>query len=51
MIVLAHPGHWAMWILYLLPVIVVGIAILTSLIRQRRSAPDTQSGQSPVDSR
>ena len=36
MTVLAHTGHWALWILYLLPVIVVGIAIVTSVIRQRR---------------
>lgn len=33
---LAHAGHWALWILYLLPVIVVGIAIVASVIRGRR---------------
>lgn len=36
MIVLAHAGHWAMWVLYLLPVVIVLGAAARALIEQRR---------------
>lgn len=33
----AHAGHWALWILYLVPVIVVLAAIGTAIVRERRA--------------
>jgi len=33
---LAHVGHWYMWILYLVPVLVVLGASVRALIEQRR---------------
>jgi hypothetical protein len=41
---IAHSGHWALWILYLLPIIVVGIAIVTSVIRGRREEEAEDAG-------
>jgi hypothetical protein len=37
---LAHAGHYALWVLYVLPVLVVVGAILRSAIVQRRAAGD-----------
>ena len=34
--VLAHTGHWALWVLYAVPVIVVLIATAQAFIRERR---------------
>ena len=36
----AHAGHWALWILYAVPVIVVVASIVTSMRRERREAAD-----------
>ncbi len=36
MLVVAHAGHWALWILYALPVLIVVGSIVVSVIRQRR---------------
>ena len=33
---LAHAGHWALWFLYLVPVIIVVAASIRSFIEQRR---------------
>lgn len=33
---LAHAGHYAVWVLYALPVLVVVFAIVRSMIVQRR---------------
>ena len=33
---LAHVGHWAMWVLYLVPVVIVLAASVNALIAQRR---------------
>ena len=33
---LAHAGHWAMWVLYLVPVVIVLGASVNALIAQRR---------------
>jgi hypothetical protein len=35
-LVLAHAGHWALWVLYAVPVVIVLVATLHSLIQQRR---------------
>jgi hypothetical protein len=34
---LAHAGHYALWVLYVLPVLVVVGAIIRSAIAQRRA--------------
>ncbi len=33
---LAHVGHWAMWVLYLVPVVIVLAASVHALLAQRR---------------
>jgi hypothetical protein len=33
---LAHAGHWAMWVLYLVPVIIVLGASVNAFLAQRR---------------
>ena len=35
-ILLAHVGHWSMWVLYLVPVAIVFVAIIRSYLEQRR---------------
>jgi uncharacterized membrane protein len=35
---LAHAGHWVLWILYAIPVLIVAFAIVRSTIAQRRAA-------------
>jgi hypothetical protein len=35
--VLAHAGHWALWVLYLVPVIIVLAATARAFITERRS--------------
>jgi hypothetical protein len=33
---LAHAGHYALWVLYALPVLIVAFAIARNLVAQRR---------------
>ncbi len=33
---LAHAGHWAIWLLYAVPVVIVLGSIVISLVRERR---------------
>jgi hypothetical protein len=40
MLPLAHVGHWAMWLLYLVPVVIVLIASARATIEQRRESAD-----------
>jgi hypothetical protein len=40
---LAHVGHWAMWVLYLVPVLVVLAASARAVIQQRREDRDGQA--------
>jgi heme exporter protein D len=35
---LAHAGHYALWILYVVPVLIVAAAIVRSMAAQRRLA-------------
>ena len=44
MALIAHAGHWLMYILYAVPVVVVGASIVINLLRQRRQR---QAGRSP----
>jgi flagellar biosynthesis/type III secretory pathway M-ring protein FliF/YscJ len=34
---LAHAGHYALWVLYVVPVLIVAFAIVRSTIAQRRA--------------
>jgi cytochrome c-type biogenesis protein CcmH/NrfF len=36
--VLAHTGHWAIWVLYAVPVVIVLGSIVVQVRRDRRSA-------------
>ena len=40
-LLIAHAGHWAIYVLYLIPFIVVGFSILTTTLKQRREGRDT----------
>lgn len=33
----AHVGHYAIWILYVVPVLIVAVAIVRSMLAQRRA--------------
>lgn len=44
MFLLAHVGHYAIWILYVIPVLIVGAAIVKSFISQRREIGDPPAG-------
>ena len=38
--IVAHAGHWAIYVLYAIPFVVVGFSIATTVMRQRREAHD-----------
>jgi hypothetical protein len=33
---IAHAGHWAIYALYAIPVVIVSFSIVTTILRQRR---------------
>jgi heme exporter protein D len=39
---LAHVGHYAIWILYVVPVLIVAAAIVRSMVAQRRWERDEE---------
>jgi hypothetical protein len=39
---LAHAGHWALWVLYLVPVVIVLAATLKAFLDQRRDDGGSQ---------
>jgi len=39
---LAHAGHWALWVLYAVPVVIVLAASAQALIRERRGRQDAE---------
>jgi hypothetical protein len=48
MALLAHAGHWVIYILYAVPVLIVVVSIVASVIRQRRERagePETGLGE------
>jgi hypothetical protein len=42
MLVVAHAGHWLIWVLYAVPVLIVIGSIVLSIVRQRREEADEQ---------
>lgn len=50
LLLLAHAGHWSVWVLYSVPVLAVIIAIVVSSLRARRldSAPPA-ADEEPAD--
>ena len=43
----AHAGHWAVWVLYAIPVIAVLIAAYTSSVRTPRFEEQERAGGEP----
>jgi cytochrome c-type biogenesis protein CcmH/NrfF len=48
---IAHAGHWAIWALYLVPVVIVLGSIVVQLRRERRkeNAADEPADSDPAD--
>jgi hypothetical protein len=46
MALVAHAGHWLIYVLYAIPVVVVGASIVISLLRQRRARHARHSPES-----
>lgn len=44
LIQLAHTGHWAIWVLYAVPVLAVLAAVLLGSIRARREDAEASRG-------
>lgn len=44
MLPFAHVGHYAIWILYAVPVLIVAGAIVRSMVAQRRWAREDEEG-------
>jgi hypothetical protein len=42
----AHAGHWLIYVLYAIPVVVVGASIVINLLRQRRARQASHSPES-----
>jgi hypothetical protein len=36
MVLVAHAGHWLIWVLYAVPILIVLVSIAAGVIRQRR---------------
>ena len=47
MLPIAHAGHWAIWILYAVPVVVVLGSIVAQLRRERREERAAEEGPEP----
>ena len=47
MLVVAHAGHWLIWVLYAVPLVIVIGSIVVSIMRQRREA-NTDEGSDPL---
>jgi hypothetical protein len=46
---IAHVGHWLMWVLYAVPVVIVLGSIVVSVIRDRRAEPrEAATGSGPA---
>ncbi len=44
---LAHAGHWALDVLYVTPILVVALVIVTNAIRDRRAARHEEGREPP----
>ena len=44
---LAHIGHWYMWILYLVPVLIVLAASIRAMVDQRREDRERAASEQP----
>lgn len=44
MLPLAHISHYAIWLLYAVPVLIVSAAIVRSMIMQRRAGRESEEG-------
>ena len=48
MFVVAHAGHWLIWVLYAVPVLIVIGSIVISIMRQRREGAEADQGSEPL---
>jgi hypothetical protein len=39
---IAHAGHWAIYVLYAIPVVIVSISIVATMLRHRREGRDAE---------
>jgi len=42
-LLVAHAGHWLIWVLYAVPVLIVVGSIVLSIVRQRREGDEPDS--------
>lgn len=49
LLLLAHTGHWIVWVLYALPVLAVAVAIWISARRAPSAAAETADGGGTED--
>ncbi len=47
MLPLAHAGHWAIYVLYAVPVLIVLGSIVVTVVRDRRRGPDDPEPSAP----
>jgi uncharacterized membrane protein HdeD (DUF308 family) len=43
-LLVAHAGHWAIYVLYAIPFVVVGFSIATTMMRHRREGKQGPEG-------
>ena len=44
---LAHAGHWLAQVAYVVPLLLVVIALVVSKVRERRAGPEPSDGDAP----
>jgi hypothetical protein len=47
MLPVAHAGHWALDVLYVAPILIVILVIVTNVVRDRRAARDEEGREPP----
>ena len=44
MLPLAHAGHWALYVLYAVPVVIVLVSVVTTVLKERREGAGEDDG-------
>jgi hypothetical protein len=44
MLLLAHAGHWALYVLYAVPVVIVLASVVTTILKERRGGTEGEPG-------
>jgi hypothetical protein len=45
MLPIAHAGHWALYVLYAVPVVIVLASVVSTLVKERRRGGDEAAGE------